>query len=96
MGVSEAIEHGQSVEDTLVVLLPKVRGWMHRILGPGAALDDAVQDALIAIAQALPRFRGDASVETFAYRITVRVSYKALASRGPPARTIRCPTGDST
>ena len=50
---------GSADADALVALLPKVRRWLHRLLGPGAALDDVTQDALIEIARALPRFRGE-------------------------------------
>ncbi|MGE3542732.1 MAG: RNA polymerase sigma factor, partial [Kofleriaceae bacterium] len=64
--------------DVLTALLPKVRRWVHRILGPSGLLDDVAQDALIEIAKALPSFRGDAAVDTFAYRITIRVATKAL------------------
>jgi RNA polymerase sigma-70 factor, ECF subfamily len=70
-----------AVSDVLAALLPKLRRWVHRILGPTSALDDVVQDALIAIAHALPRFRGEAAVETFAYRIAIRVASRALRRR---------------
>lgn len=68
--------------DALATLLPKVRRWVHRILGPSSLLDDTTQDALIAIARALPTFRGDAALDTFAYRITIRIARKALRRRG--------------
>src|SRR6185503_14634154 len=68
----------ERAEDVLPALLPKVRRWLYRILGPSSALDDVTQDALIEIARALPAFRGDASIDTFAYRITIRVAGKAL------------------
>ncbi|MFT3921377.1 MAG: RNA polymerase sigma factor [Myxococcales bacterium] len=61
---------------TLLSLLPQVRRWLLRMLGPGAALDDATQETLIALAQALPNFEGRASLDTFAHRITVRVAYR--------------------
>lgn len=80
----EAIELGEGpleLERALALLLPEVRRWLHRLIGPGADLDDATQDALIAIARALPRFEGRSSLRTFAYRITVRVAYRALEQR---------------
>jgi RNA polymerase sigma-70 factor, ECF subfamily len=70
-----------STDDVLAALLPKVRRWLHRILGPTQALDDVTQDALIEIARALASFRGDSSVETFAYKITIRVAGRALKRR---------------
>lgn len=67
--------------EVLAALLPKVRRWLHRILGPSAALDDVAQDALIEIARALASFRGESAIDTFAYRITIRVASKALKRR---------------
>jgi RNA polymerase sigma-70 factor (ECF subfamily) len=75
------VDDRAALERTLLAILPRVRGWMHRLLGPGAALDDAVQDTLIALAGALPRFAGRSSVETFAHRITLRVAYRYYGRR---------------
>lgn len=44
-------------------------------------LDDAVQDSLIEVTRALPRFRGDAALTTYAHRITLRVGYRYLRGR---------------
>jgi RNA polymerase sigma-70 factor (ECF subfamily) len=64
------------LERTLVALLPRVRRWLYRALGPEGQLEDAAQDALIALAQALPGFEQRASLSTFAHRITLRVAYR--------------------
>lgn len=82
-----------AVEAALHELLPGVRRLLHRLLGPRAELDDATQDALVAIAGALPRFEGRASLTTLAHRITLRTAYRyfrrrpetPLASVPPPA-----------
>jgi RNA polymerase sigma factor (sigma-70 family) len=66
----------RALQQTLVELLPFVRKKLHRLLGPRADLDDATQDALIELADALPRFEGRAKVTTFAHRIVVRVAYR--------------------
>lgn len=66
---------------TLLALLPRVRGWLVRLLGPRAALDDATQETLIELAQALRSFEGRSSVETFAHRITLRVAYRHFKRR---------------
>ena len=63
-----------SVHETLVALLPRVRAWLRRDFGPDHDIDDAMQDALAAVARALPSFRGDSALTTFAYRITMRVA----------------------
>jgi RNA polymerase sigma-70 factor (ECF subfamily) len=68
------VDDQAAVSRTLHALLPRVRGWLQRLLGPSAALDDATQEALIEIARALKSFEGRSSLETFAHRITVRVA----------------------
>ncbi len=45
-----------------------------RILGPGADVEDATQDAFIRAFRALPEYRGDAKFSTFLYRIAVRTA----------------------
>ncbi len=61
-----------ALQAALAELLPDVRRWTHRFVGPGAALDDATQDVLIELARALRRFEGRSSLRTLAYRVTVR------------------------
>ncbi|WP_169791688.1 RNA polymerase sigma factor [Sandaracinus amylolyticus] len=53
-------------------LVPSVRRWAYRLLGPHPELDDAIQDSLAEIASALPRFEGRSSVATLSHRIVVR------------------------
>lgn len=69
------------VERALSQLFPGVRSLLYRMLGPRADLDDATQEALIELASALPRFRGDSGLSTFARRITVRVGYRYFSRR---------------
>jgi len=70
-----------AIRTALKVLMPDVRRWLQRLLGPRPDLDDATQDALIALADALPRFEGRSSVRTFAHRITVRTAYRYFGKR---------------
>ena len=74
----DAVRSGdaRAIEEVLRELLPRVRGWLHRLLGPRSDLDDATQDALSELASALPRFEGRASFATLAHRITVRTAYR--------------------
>ena len=67
--------------DVLSDLLPSVRRWMHRLLGAHGGMDDAVQDAMIEIARALPRFRGGSSLDTYAHRISIRVAARYWRKR---------------
>lgn len=69
------------VEAALTELVPAVRRWMYRTIGPGPDYDDAVQDALVELANALPRFEGRSKLTTFAHPIVVRTAYRHLAKR---------------
>ncbi len=73
--------HGEVLRE----LVPSVRRWCARLIGPRADLDDAVQDALTEISRALPRFEGRSSISTLAHRIAVRRAYRFMkASRWVP------------
>jgi RNA polymerase sigma-70 factor (ECF subfamily) len=60
-------------EAVLVEVLPSIRRWVYRRLGPDMALDDVTQEALTELARALPSFEGHGSVAAYAYRICTRV-----------------------
>lgn len=66
------------LQRTLSELLPDVRRWLHRLLGPGPSIDDATQDVLLALAKAFRRHEGRCTLRTLAYRITVRHAYRAI------------------
>jgi len=68
--------HPAVIEEALLELSPRVRGWCYRRVGPSAALDDVVQEALIELARALPRFDGQSSLATYAYRVCTRVVWR--------------------
>lgn len=53
------------------------------LLGNSADAQDAFQDTFLAVAQALPRFRGDASVKTWVHRIAIRTALRRRARRRP-------------
>src|SRR5688500_13549049 len=78
-----ALRRGDAVviEQTLHMLLPRVRRWLFRQLGPRADLDDATQDALIEIARALPKYEGRGSLVGMAHTIAVRVAYRYFGRR---------------
>jgi RNA polymerase sigma-70 factor (ECF subfamily) len=48
---------------------PGLRALAFRVLGDRTRMDDALQEAYVKAYRALPRFRGDASLETWLYRI---------------------------
>ncbi len=53
------------------------------LLSNSADAQDAFQDTFLAVAQALPSFRGDASVKTWVHRIAIRTALKLRARRRP-------------
>lgn len=56
-----------------------------RMLGNSADAEDALQDVFFALHRGLPKFRGEAKLSTWAYRIAVRTALhrKARARRAP-------------
>jgi RNA polymerase sigma factor (sigma-70 family) len=70
------VDERARIERTLIALSPKLRALLFRMLGPQPALDDALQDTLIELTRALPRFLGQSSVEAYARTIAVRVAYR--------------------
>jgi RNA polymerase sigma-70 factor (ECF subfamily) len=69
------------IERLLRELLPRVRQWALRLIGPKSDLDDAVQDSMSEIASALHRFEGRSSVATLAHTIVLRTSYRFFRKR---------------
>lgn len=72
-------------------LAPRVRLWVFRHVGPsGAHVDDATQEALIQLAEALPHFEGRSKLVTYAHRIAVRVAVRHArkARRDPPVELV--------
>src|SRR5919202_686840 len=56
-----------------------------RITGSPEEAEDATQDALLAAYQARERFRGEASLTTWLYRIVVNVALQRVRTRRPVA-----------
>jgi RNA polymerase sigma-70 factor, ECF subfamily len=52
----------------------QVAGWAARLLGPGADVEDVVQEVFLVVQRRLSGFRGDARVTTWLYEITFRVA----------------------
>jgi RNA polymerase sigma-70 factor (ECF subfamily) len=77
----------KTIERTLRALLPRVERWMLRLLGPRPDLEDAVQDALVELTLALPRFEGRSKLSTLAHTVTVRVAYRYYGRRARGAET---------
>ena len=57
-----------------------------RLVGPDAEREDLLQEVFIALFDALGRYRGEASLRTFLYRITANKAYDHLKRRARAAR----------
>jgi RNA polymerase sigma-70 factor (ECF subfamily) len=57
----------------------RLRGIAFRVLGDRDRMDDALQEAYLRAFRALPRFRGDARVSTWLFRITYNACLDELA-----------------
>jgi RNA polymerase sigma-70 factor (ECF subfamily) len=78
---------------------PGLRALAFRLLGDRSRMDDALQETYVKAYRALPRFRGEASVGTWLYRIAYRACLDELARERPATdlETLRgraAPTGD--
>lgn len=72
--IADAVAGDARALDSLCrVLLPRCRNLARFLLRGDAEVDDAAQEALIAVLRALPGFRGESLLTTWADRIAVRV-----------------------
>lgn len=76
-----------NVETVLRELAPDIERWCARHLGMRSDLEDAVQEALIAVADALTRFRNESSLRTYAYRIVLRSAHRFRAKHRDAQRS---------
>ncbi|MCC6750858.1 MAG: sigma-70 family RNA polymerase sigma factor [Deltaproteobacteria bacterium] len=63
---------------------------LYRVLGPHADLEDALQDVFVEVFRSIEKFRGDAKVTTWLYRVCVNVGLQKVR------RTMRRPEGYAT
>jgi len=55
---------------------------LHRMLGPGRVdLEDVLQEVFIEVFRSIARFRGDAKISTWLYRVCVNVALQRLRKR---------------
>jgi RNA polymerase sigma-70 factor (ECF subfamily) len=82
-GVLDRARSGDHDAFTAVVRLYelRLRGLAYRVLGDRDGMDDALQEAYVRAFRALPRFRGDARVGTWLFRITYNACLDELARK---------------
>ena len=75
-----ACRRGDQVALTSVFLSvsPMLERLLRRLVGPGADVEDLLQDTFEAAIAAFPKFRGKASVQTWMARIAVHVAHDHL------------------
>lgn len=70
---AEAVTAIPSVEEVYRLHVADVTRWAARLGGPRVELEDAVQEVFALVQRELPRFRGEAKLTTWLYRITENV-----------------------
>lgn len=65
---------------------PKISRYLARLMGPTDA-EDVTQEVFAKVSQALPQFRGAASISTWIYRIATNAAYDRLRSRSSHGRS---------
>jgi len=76
----------QALERVLRAESPYVERLIARLIGPGADLEDLLQQTLIATVESFPRYRGEAAVRTWMARIAVNIVRQHL--RRPHRRRV--------
>jgi RNA polymerase sigma-70 factor, ECF subfamily len=51
---------------------------LFRVLGPGADLEDAVQDVFVEVFRSIDRFKGQSKITTWLYRVSVNVGLQKI------------------
>ena len=72
---------GDATQTLVRRILPQVRKVLYRVLGPDPAYEDHVQETMCQIFRSLPRFRGEASLETWATHVAVNTARQVIRKR---------------
>lgn len=79
----------EDLEELIRTYRPQFYGLALALLGDVADADDATQDALLALLDALPTFAGQSQFRTWAFSIAIHVCQKRLRRRYATARMLR-------
>ena len=69
---------------------------LYRILGPDADLEDALQDVFVEVFRSIGRFKGNAKITTWLYRVAVNVALQKLRRRKRRPEGYATPTEEMT
>jgi len=71
----------EALAEVLHAHRPLICGLARRVAGPDAEAEDVIQEALVAVATSLGRFRGDCKLSTWIAGITVRTAMRHVQRR---------------
>lgn len=54
---------------------------VHKVLGPSAELEDVVQDVFVEVFRSIEKYKGDAQITTWLYRVCVNVALQRIRRR---------------
>jgi RNA polymerase sigma-70 factor (ECF subfamily) len=89
LALEAARGHSPSLRQLVLYLLPRVRNLVRYLVRGDRDVDDLSQDALLAILQGLPSYRGDGAFRSWADRVVVR---RVFATRKAPAHRLESVT----
>jgi len=88
--VAPAIAEAHDPATVYRLWAPTVGRWAHQLAGPGADVEDVVQEVFLKVYQRFSAFRGECQISTWLFRIT----YNEVARRRRRTRVIRWLFGD--
>ncbi|HVZ31671.1 MAG TPA: RNA polymerase sigma factor, partial [Polyangiaceae bacterium] len=89
LALEAARGHSPSLRQLVLYLLPRVRNLVRYLVRGDRDVDDLSQEALLAILQGLPSYRGDGAFRSWADRVVVR---RVFATRKSPAHRLESVT----
>jgi RNA polymerase sigma-70 factor (ECF subfamily) len=81
LAISAATGDTSAFDELYARYADRVFARITHLIGPGPDREDVLQQVFLGLHRALPRFRAEASISTFLYRITVNIAYDHLRHR---------------
>jgi len=96
IALQRARPHGaEALAEVLDAHRPLICRLVRRVAGDGADAEDVIQEALIAVASSMGRFRGECKLSTWIAGITVRTATRHALRRRREARGLRVADDES-
>lgn len=71
--IERATTAPQNLAEVYAAHARRVGGWAARLMGPGLDVEDLIHDVFLVVDAELPKWRGEAKITTWLYRITLNV-----------------------